>query len=237
MTKINETKKELEAEKETMSAIHRRKDFEEVDMRLDDIIIQMEHAYSWTKRRCYAKRRKVGAIIFKNGRAISSGFNGTPPNHPNICEKDNVTLSKVIHAEENALFKLFEKGSESPTNSSVFVTTAPCPSCAKYLSLAKISSVYFTELYRDVSGLETLIKEGISVYHVDLKKVHDFDKETELKKEFDYQNFPKDFLTTIYKSTEINNTDAKIEAILKIRDFFSTYEDGKYHKKYYDTQC
>lgn len=204
------------------------------DIRSDDVIIHMENAYAWAKRRCYAQRRRVGAVIVKGNRTISSGFNGTKAGYPNICEKDGVTLPGVTHAEKNALVKLMESETESPKNSTIFVTTAPCENCAEDLVLAKVSAVYFTEMYRGVEGLETLIKNNISVYHVNMKMIEDFDKEQEDSNEYKYREYPKEFLTPIYQSTENASTEYKINAVKEVRKLFSEYYDGKYHKKFYD---
>lgn len=238
MTKLNQTGiqdsfTDLDDIRKDIVNIHRHKDFFEQEIRPEDAIIHMDNAYSWAKRRCYAQRRKVGAIIVKKNRAITSGFNGTKSGHPNVCEKDGVTLAGVTHAEKNALFKLMEDNTDSPNNGAIFVTTAPCDACADDLMLAKISAVYFTELYRGVHGLEELIKNGISVYHVNMKMIEDFDAMTEESGEFKYNQVPLDFLTTIYKSTQDNDIEVKIEGIKKVRELFSSYEDGKYHKRFY----
>ncbi len=220
---------------ETLSEqIHRPKDFEETKIRSEDVVIHMSHAYEWAKRRCYAKRRKVGAVIVKENRAISSGFNGTLPNHPNVCEKDGITLEGVIHAEKNAVFKLMENDNDSPKNSAMFVTTAPCFNCAGDLLLAKISSVYFSEMYRSCSGVEKLIRNGVSVYHVNMKAVEEHDKKVVEDGTFDYQNLPENFIETIYESTELNDLDKKEKAIKRLNDIFSGYVDGAYHSKFYD---
>lgn len=231
---VQVTFNDIEHIKSEIVNVKRRSDFSEENIKPEDVMIHMDYAYSWAKKRCYAKRRKVAAVIYKDGRPLSSGYNGTKSGYPNVCEKDGVTISGVIHAEKNALAKLSRPGTDSPLNSAVFVTTAPCPACAEDLILWGVSSVYFTEMYRGVDGVEELIKNGISVYHVDLKKINDFDRMVEDNGTFNYEDYPKDFLTTIYKSDDENSLDNKINGILSIRSLFSTYEDGKYHNKFYD---
>ena len=140
----------------------------------------------------------------------------------------------MIHAEKNAIVKLLKAGTDSPKNSTLFVTTANCPNCAEEIILAEISAVYFTEMYRNVVGLEELIKNGISVYHLNMKKVSDFDKKTESEGLYDYKNFPKDFVTTIYKSKEENNVEEKLNAIKRVREIYKDYKDGDFHDKFYD---
>ena len=225
---------DLEQIKKDIINVKRRKDFNEEIIKKEEVMIHMDYAYSLAKKRCYAKRRKVAAIIYKDGRPLSSGYNGTKSGYPNVCEKNGVSISGVIHAEKNALAKLSRPGTDSPLNSAVFVTTAPCNLCAEDLILWGISSVYFTELYRGIDGVEELIKNGVSVYHVDLKKINDYDRIVEDNGTFNYQDYPQDFLTIIYKSDDNNSIDNKINGILNVRDLFSNYVDGKYHNKFYD---
>jgi hypothetical protein len=88
---------DLIEELDMMYAIHHPKDYKEQSIREDDVVIQMEYAYTWAKRRCYAVRRKVGAILYKDGRAISSGFNGTKRGYPNVSD-DSPPYNKLLKA-------------------------------------------------------------------------------------------------------------------------------------------
>ena len=112
----------------------------------------------------YCKRKQVGCIIVKDGNIISHGFNGTPSGEENICE-DETGYSKpnVIHAEDNALRKLV-RSHESSEGATVFCTAAPCQRCAEKLTDARVSKVYYAELYRGGSsslGLDHLHKHGV----------------------------------------------------------------------------
>lgn len=98
------------------------------------------------------ERAKVGALIVKDKNIISYGFNGTPSGFCNDCEKDNVTLQEVIHAECNAILKA---GKEA-NGSSLYITMSPCFECCKLIKQAGIRKVYFAEKYRDLTGLEKL---------------------------------------------------------------------------------
>ena len=120
----------------------------------------------------YANRLKVGAIIVKENRIISIGFNGTPPGWDNNCE--NVlaayderetylkTKPEVIHAEMNALHKL-ASSHESGNNASMFCTHTPCMDCAKGVVMSGIKNFYFIDKYRSDDGLSFLLKNGINV--------------------------------------------------------------------------
>lgn len=110
----------------------------------------------------YAKRRKVGAVIVRDGAIIAEGYNGTPPGWSNVCEGDDgLTLAHVIHAEQNALDKLV-RSTTSSAGATLFVTTAPCHECAKRILGAGIRSVYYRDAYKNQDGIDFLNKAGIN---------------------------------------------------------------------------
>jgi dCMP deaminase len=111
-----------------------------------------------------AKRLQVGAVVVKDNRIISIGYNGMPAGWTNDCEEviqlsdDTVELKtkdEVIHAEANAILKLARDG-ESGNGSSLFCTHAPCIHCAKLIHGSGITKVYYRESYRDTVGLQFL---------------------------------------------------------------------------------
>jgi len=122
-----------------------------------------------------AKRKKVGAIIVKDDRIISIGYNGMPADWDNNCEDEVVdyfsdripiktlkTKPEVLHAELNAIGKL-ARSNESGEGATMFVTCAPCMDCAKMIYASGIKEVFYAEDYRDQSGLEFLMRCIISV--------------------------------------------------------------------------
>lgn len=116
----------------------------------------------------YAKRRKVGCVVVKDDTIIAIGYNGTPPGWDNNCEgPDGLTLPHVIHAEQNAMDKLM-RGSTSSVGAAVFVTTAPCFTCAMRLRGAGVVAVYYRDTYHDTAGIDFLRKAGIYVEQVDI---------------------------------------------------------------------
>jgi len=121
-----------------------------------------------------AKRLQVGAVVVKDNRIISIGYNGMPSGWSNECEDiiqhsdDTVSLTtkhEVIHAEANAIIKLARDG-ESGNGSSLFCTHAPCIHCAKLIHGAGINTVYYRNSYRDTYGIEFLQKCNIEVLKV-----------------------------------------------------------------------
>lgn len=114
-----------------------------------------------------ARRLHVGAIIVKDDRIISIGYNGMPPGWSNICEdmlEDGTTKTKpeVIHAEANAIAKL-AKSTESGKDATMFLTHAPCIDCAKQIFTAGIQTVYYERDYRSNDGLKFLSDCGVEV--------------------------------------------------------------------------
>lgn len=122
-----------------------------------------------------AVRLKVGAIVVKDDRIISLGFNGTPAGWDNKCEIDiyddaeqwvgNRTKPEVLHAELNSLMKL-AKSIESGEQASMFITHSPCMDCAKGIYQAGIREVFYREDYRSNDGIKFLKKCKVEVTKV-----------------------------------------------------------------------
>jgi dCMP deaminase len=128
----------------------------------------------------HARRLHVGAIVVKDDRIISIGYNGMPAGWDNNCEDeiwppyhgDEPTLKtkpEVLHAETNAIAKL-AKSNESGLGATMFITHAPCLDCAKLIYQSGIGSVLYRNAYRDTSGIEFLKKSGIEVENITEEK-------------------------------------------------------------------
>jgi len=119
----------------------------------------------------HARRLHVGAIVVKDDRIISIGYNGMPTGWDNNCEDELhqpvgrvnlVTKPEVLHAETNAIAKL-AKSNESGLGATMFITHAPCLDCSKLIYQSGISSVLYRNAYRDTSGITFLEKSGVTV--------------------------------------------------------------------------
>lgn len=137
-------------------------------------------AYMDTARRfaelSSAHRAKVGAIIVKDNRIISIGYNGTPSGWDNDCEYiiqhhelgtcTEVTKPEVVHAELNAIAKV-ARSSESCDKATMFCTHMPCMECAKAIYAAGIKTVYCGQDYKAHKGYGKpfLLKAGIEVLY------------------------------------------------------------------------
>ena len=113
-----------------------------------------------------AKRLKVGAIIVRDNRILSIGYNGMPSGWTNICEDDNnATKKEVLHAESNCLMKL-ARSSESGLGADIYITHAPCMECAKLVYGAGISRVFYRTEYKSTDGTNFLSACNVEVERV-----------------------------------------------------------------------
>lgn len=110
-----------------------------------------------TSKRSNCCKRKVGAIIVKDTRILSLGYNGTPKGLPNCYEggcgrcNDTETTSGVsldlcicLHAEENAILFI---GTQNTDGATLYTTTIPCISCTKKIIQAGIRRVVYIDDY------------------------------------------------------------------------------------------
>ena len=135
----------------------------EKQLTLDKRYIRM--AGIWAEN-SYCTRRQVGALIVKNQRIISDGYNGTPSGFENICEdENNVTKHYVLHAEANAITKI-ARSNNSSDGATLYVTASPCIECAKLIIQSGIKRVVYSEKYRLEDGLELLKRAGIEVMYL-----------------------------------------------------------------------
>lgn len=114
-----------------------------------------------------AQRLKVGAIVVKDDRIVSIGYNGMPAGWSNVCEdvtEDGTLKTKpeVLHAESNAIAKL-AKSNESGDGASLFITHSPCLECAKLIYQSGIKHVVYSQSYRSDLGLEFLSRSGVTL--------------------------------------------------------------------------
>lgn len=121
-----------------------------------------------------AIRCKVGCVIVTPSGMLSIGFNGMPEGLPNDCEPEVVydhslgrmrgkTDPRVIHAEHNALRKMWSKG--IPTKGCLLMTTlSPCLPCAKLLVGIGLRAVIYDLTHDCEQGIHLLKDVGVPVY-------------------------------------------------------------------------
>jgi dCMP deaminase len=119
-----------------------------------------------------AQRKKVGAVLAKDGRIISTGYNGQPSGFDNCCEyvaEDGSLKTKptVIHAEMNAILFCAKYGITTE-DTVLYITLSPCNNCVTSIIQSGIKHVYYLEEYRDTSGVDFLRQAGIPVDQIKL---------------------------------------------------------------------
>lgn len=104
----------------------------------------MQVAYTIAQRST-CTRRKVGAVLVKDGRIIATGYNGSLPKAPHCTEQGcllvNGHCKRTIHAELNAILQCAKFGI-SAQGAECYVTTAPCAECLKALVSVGVTAVY-----------------------------------------------------------------------------------------------
>lgn len=110
----------------------------------------------------------VGAVIVKDKRIISIGYNGTPPSLPNcdeVFDRNNFdreahhhwSKDNEIHAEMNALAFAAKTNIETE-GADMYITTSPCNDCLKNISMTGIKNVYYLYLYDKIELNPALLK-------------------------------------------------------------------------------
>ncbi len=126
------------------------------------------------KTRSTCLRRQVGAVIVRDRRIVSTGYNGAPSGVPH-CEEvgclrqqlgvpsgERHELCRAIHAEQNALVQAARYGSVV-LGGTVYVTCQPCSLCAKMLINAGIARIVYKGDYPDALATDMLEAAGVEM--------------------------------------------------------------------------
>ena len=118
-------------------------------------------------RKSHCVRAQVGAVLTKETRIVSLGYNGPPSGTHNCdvewpgagCPKDSKgSCSLALHAEQNAILYA-SKNNVSMEGSTLYVTLSPCISCARVIYTMGIKKVIYLDSYSMYKGLPT--DEGV----------------------------------------------------------------------------
>jgi dCMP deaminase len=135
-------------------------------------------------RRSHCVRAQVGAVLTKETRIVSLGYNGPPAGTHNCdlewpgegCPKDSKgSCSLALHAEQNAI--LYAAKNVSIEGATLYVTLSPCIACARVIFTIGIKKVFYLNSYADFKGLEKdegvefLKKFGVEVVRFQPKEV------------------------------------------------------------------
>lgn len=123
-------------------------------------------------------RRLVGAVIVKDKRILTTGYNGAPSGMAhctelgclrkslNIPSGERHELCRGIHAEQNAIIQAAFHG-VSIKDSFLFCTNLPCSICAKMIINSGIKKIYYASGYADKMSLEMLQEAGIEIVKIE----------------------------------------------------------------------
>ncbi len=124
---------------------------------------------------CYQKDRKIGAVIVKNKRIVTTGYNGAPAGIKTCVERGECLRKKLgipsgtkheicyaIHAEQNAIIQAAKLGS-SIEGATLYCTHQPCVICAKMIVNAGIVRVVYEEGYPDEFAVEIFHEGGVTL--------------------------------------------------------------------------
>src|ERR1017187_9421239 len=128
--------------------------------------IYMDLAFNLAKK-SHCVKLKVGAVLTKDTRIVSLGYNGPPAGTHNCdemwpaegCPRDSKgSCSLALHAEQNAI--LYAAKNNIPIEgATLYVTLSPCISCARIIFTIGIKKVYYLNSYSDFKGLQS--DEGV----------------------------------------------------------------------------
>jgi dCMP deaminase len=119
-------------------------------------------------KRSHCVKAQVGAVLTKDTRIISIGYNGPPAGTHNCdeefpmegCPRDSKgSCSLALHAEENAILYAAKNGSQLE-GTTLYCTLSPCISCARLIFQSGIKKVYLHSSYAQYKGLAT--DEGVA---------------------------------------------------------------------------
>ena len=117
-------------------------------------------------RRSTCERAQVGAVIVKDKRILTTGYNGSPRGLPHCtevgCLMDNGHCVRTLHAEQNAIIVAALHGviTEGAT---IYITHQPCFLCAKMIINAGIIQIVYDKEYPDDRSSEFLEQAGVEL--------------------------------------------------------------------------
>lgn len=139
----------------------------------EELFIEIAEAFA---KRSTCPRGHVGAIVVRDKRIVSSGYNGAPAGMAHCTEvgctaivgqirepeKDGA-CQRAVHAESNAIAYAAREGIEL-FGTELFTTYSPCVQCAQLIINAGIKRVVYKNPYRDRRGLMLLDEANVQIH-------------------------------------------------------------------------
>ena len=138
----------------------------------DKRFMELAHSIAnWSS--CYQSNRKIGAVIVRNKRIVTTGYNGAPAGIQSCVERGEClrrirnipsgTMQEIcyaIHAEQNAIIQAAKLG-VSIEGATLYCTHQPCVICAKMIVNSGIARVVYGEGYPDEFSLKIFEMAGV----------------------------------------------------------------------------
>lgn len=131
---------------------------------------------------CYQENRQVGAVIVKDKRIMTTGYNGAPSGivscktrgeclrrKMNVASGTQLELCYAVHAEQNAIAQAAKLG-VSVEGATLYCTHQPCVICCKMIINSGIKRVVYRYGYPDEFSIKLFAEAGISVEQLDPEK-------------------------------------------------------------------
>ena len=128
---------------------------------------------SWSS--CYQENRQVGAVIVKDKRIMTTGYNGAPSGIESCKTKGKclrreldvpsgtkLELCYAVHAEQNAIIQAAKLG-VCVDGATLYCTHQPCAICAKMIINSGIKRVVFKQGYPDDFSMEMFREAGLEI--------------------------------------------------------------------------
>jgi len=117
-------------------------------------------------QRSTCPRARVGAIIVRDRRILTTGYNGAPKGLPHCSETGCIIVDghcvRAVHAEQNAIIQGAYHG-VSVAGGTIYVTHQPCQTCAKMIINAGLKRVVYGGEYPDDLGRTFLLEAGVAL--------------------------------------------------------------------------
>ena len=119
-------------------------------------------------KRSTCDRARVGAIIVRDKRILTTGYNGAPRGLPHCDEVGHLIVDghcvRTLHAEQNAIIQAALHG-VSTDGGTIYVTHQPCLNCAKMIINAGIRRVVYAGAYPDENSQAFMAQAGVALQH------------------------------------------------------------------------
>lgn len=117
-------------------------------------------------KRSTCNRRSVGAVLVRDKRILTTGYNGSPPGLPH-CTDDGCLIVdghcvRAIHAEQNAIVQGALHGIDL-RGATCYVTSSPCVHCAKMLIAAGVVRIVYLDNYTEQHGFNMAQQAGVTM--------------------------------------------------------------------------